>query len=372
MKWIETTLGDVCDKITDGTHSTVIDDPNGGNYLLSCKNIKNGRVSYSQKDRTINQETLEFLKRRTSLSQNDVLVSSVGTIGETAYIKEENPIYDFQRSVAILKGNPDEINYLFLYYTMRVNKTILKSLSDGAVQKCLFLKDFRRFKIRVPERLEDQEKIAQVLSSLDSKIELLQEQNKTLEELSQAIFKNTFSSPHPSWKINRLGDVLKISYGKTLPTNCFLDNGYPVFGGNGQIGWYSSFLYEFPQVLISCRGAASGKVNISAKKSFITNNSLVLDFRESALDYPFLRSWATYNNFSSFVSGSAQPQITIESLSSCEIVVPDDKTMERFNLQVEPMFDKILLNSEQIGTLEATRDSLLPKLMSGKLELKDC
>ncbi len=369
MKWIETTLGDVAKIVGGGTPRTSIPDYWGGDInWITPKDLSKNKSKYIIKgERNITTKGLKNSSARI-LPPNSVLLSSRAPIGYVVINKNE--VCTNQGFKSLIMKNNNSPN--FYYYLLKTLKDDLENHSSGSTFKEISGSVVKQIKIRVPERLEDQEKIAQVLSSLDSKIELLQEQNKTLEELSQAIFKNTFSSPHPSWKINRLGDVLKISYGKTLPTNCFLDNGYPVFGGNGQIGWYSSFLYEFPQVLISCRGAASGKVNISAKKSFITNNSLVLDFRESALDYPFLRSWATYNNFSSFVSGSAQPQITIESLSSCEIVVPDDKTMERFNLQVEPMFDKILLNSEQIGTLEATRDSLLPKLMSGKLELKDC
>ncbi|MFU2020788.1 restriction endonuclease subunit S, partial [Avibacterium paragallinarum] len=79
------------------------------------------------------------------------------------------------------------------------------------------------------------------------------------------------------WEYKFLNEVCKIAYGKKLPTKQLLDQGYPVFGGNGIIGYFDRYLYEQPQTLISCRGAASGKIMYSAPKSFITNNSLIIE-----------------------------------------------------------------------------------------------
>ena len=85
---------------------------------MSCKNIKDGNVFFGNNERRINEETLNFLRERTKLSKNDVLVTSVGTIGEIAYVKEEDPIYEFQRSVAILKPDENKVIPLFLFYNL--------------------------------------------------------------------------------------------------------------------------------------------------------------------------------------------------------------------------------------------------------------
>lgn len=86
-----------------------------------------------------------------------------------------------------------------------------------------------------------------------------------------------------SWKVHKLNDIFKINYGKNLPTKKILNTGYPVFGGNGIIGYYSSYMYENPKILISCRGAASGKIHISKEKSFVTNNSIVLNEKQKII-----------------------------------------------------------------------------------------
>src|SRR5689334_2666944 len=90
-------------------------------------------------------------------------------------------------------------------------------------------------------------------------------------------------------KTVKLGDVCNVVYGKGLPTKNLTDKGYPVFGANGIIGFYDKFQYEKSEVLISCRGAYSGKINFSPPKSFITNNSLVLQVKDvSSLDKKYL------------------------------------------------------------------------------------
>ncbi|BDB65609.1 hypothetical protein T36_2088 [Helicobacter cinaedi] len=158
-----------------------------------------------------------------------------------------------------------------------------------------------------------QQKIAEILSSFDDKIDLLHRQNKTLESLALTLFRHYFidNPKRDEWELGKLGDYVKIVYGKNLPTKNLLPQGYAVFGGNGKIGYFDQYLYDEPQVLISCRGEASGKVNISERKSFITNNSLVLErTKDKEITFEYLKYYCLSYNFDTFVSGSAQPQIT--------------------------------------------------------------
>jgi len=235
---------------------------------------------------------------------------------------------------------------------------------------------------------EEQRAIAAVLSSLDDKIELLREQNKTSEATAQAIFKEwfvNFNFPGATgkmidselgkipegWRIGKLGEVTNIVYGKNLPTENLKNVGYPVFGANGQVGFYDKFLYENQQVLVSCRGEASGKVNISLPNSFVTNNSLVLEIpKNSNLNFSFLKGFSLNTDYRIYVSGSAQPQITIETIKHCPILIPDNKTLVEFDNLSQPINKKVLSNFSQIQTLSILRDTLLPKLMKGEMRIK--
>ncbi|MEE3621831.1 restriction endonuclease subunit S, partial [Avibacterium paragallinarum] len=132
------------------------------------------------------------------------------------------------------------------------------------------------------------------------------------------------------WEYKFLNEVCKIAYGKKLPTKQLLDQGYPVFGGNGIIGYFDRYLYEQPQTLISCRGAASGKIMYSAPKSFITNNSLIIESNE-LLDYFYIYEYLKNKDITPYISGSAQPQITISSIEKIKILLPQEFILERYS-----------------------------------------
>ena len=170
------------------------------------------------------------------------------------------------------------------------------------------------------------------------------------------------------WGYKFLNEVCKIAYGKNLPTKQLLDQGYPVFGGNGIIGYFDRYLYEQPQTLISCRGAASGKIMYSAPKSFITNNSLIIESNE-LLDYFYIYEYLKNKDITPYISGSAQPQITISSIEKIKILLPQEFILNRYSLLVSSLYNKIYLNNKNNELLAKTRDQLLPKLLNGEVEL---
>ena len=151
-------LGKACLSITDGTHSTVVDDPTGKCYLLSCKNVKSGNIIITENDRKISYSTLIQLRQRTKMEFGDVLLTTVGTIGQTSYIKDINPNYEFQRSVAILKPNKDIIlsRYLNFYLSSPKGQYSITSRVKGAVQQCLFLNDLKDIDLNIVNMPEQQ------------------------------------------------------------------------------------------------------------------------------------------------------------------------------------------------------------------------
>ena len=149
--WQETSLADVTCKITDGAHNTVIDCPDGEYFLLSCKNIKNGTLDISSTERKINRETFNKLRKRTQLGKGDILLTSVGTIGELMLLNEDPYYFEFQRSVAIIKPNENFISSFFLYGTLKSQIDKIKNTAHGAVQQCIFLSDLKEYSIHIPE-----------------------------------------------------------------------------------------------------------------------------------------------------------------------------------------------------------------------------
>ena len=187
-------LGDVCLSITDGTHTTVVDDKSGTCFLLSCKNIKNGCIMINENDRKISVSTMIQLRNRTKMEMDDVLLTTVGTIGQSSIVKDNFPNYEFQRSVAILKPNKDIINHKYLHYFLisPLGQNLIRARIKGAVQSCLFLSDIKELKICVPN-LFKQQHIVNILGTIDDKIENNEKIYRKIEQELQLVYSKYLS-----------------------------------------------------------------------------------------------------------------------------------------------------------------------------------
>ncbi len=261
---------------------------------------------------------------------------------------------------------------LFLFYLLHFIKDDIINLESGTVFGSVNKKDLESVPILLPT-LPEQRAIASIFPPIEDKIELLRQENETLYNMINTLFKQWFiKEAKEDWERPKLGEVVTITYGKNLPTKNLLESGYPVFGSNGQIGFYNEYMYDEPQVLISCRGAASGKVNISLPKSFVTNNSFIL-VRDKRKDIPleYLKYYCLNYDFTPYITGSAQPQITIDNLYNAEFLIPPLDLINKFIEIVKVVEDKQINISEQIQTLTQLFDTLLHGLMSGKLRVDD-
>ena len=186
-----------------------------------------------------------------------------------------------------------------------------------------------------------------------------------MADFASTVFQNQAS--HIEERI-ALFDIADIKYGKGLAKNELVEDGYPVFGGNGQIGFYSKYLYEEPQILISCRGAASGKVLVSLPKSFITSNSLIIELKDRRY-YEYLKQYFMLHQLYDYATGSAQPQITIDGLRHLTVPYPPFDLIKTLTNQLKAISDCIHSNDIENQALSRLRDTLLPKLMSGEIDV---
>jgi len=174
------------------------------------------------------------------------------------------------------------------------------------------------------------------------------------------------------WVWVRLGEIVKIVYGKDLSVKQFKKSGYPVFGANGVIGFYDKYLYEEEQVLISCRGAYSGKINLSPPKSFITHNSLILKINEN---FRLLKKFLFYIlqsvDKSKLVTGTAQPQVTINNAINIELPLPPLAEQHRIVAKVEEIFTKLDAGVDALKKakeqIKRYRQAVLKYAFEGKL-----
>ena len=255
----------------------------------------------------------------------------------------------------------------YLYYVLNTKKMhdAMLNAASGTTISDLKHSSFYNLEIPLPE-VSIQKKIAKILDNLCNKLKLNNEINNNLHELEKNLYKEYFKDLDDT-NTQKLGDLCKIKYGKGLPTTKIETEGYSVYGGNGIIGYYHEFMYEESQVLISCRGAASGNVIVSKPHSFVTNNSLILECDRKYHHY--LKQYSLDNYYYEYTTGSAQPQITIDNIKDIALNIPSEELLDKFNKQMEPLENKYFSNLEEISKLEQLRDILLPKLMNGEIDL---
>ncbi len=168
--------------------------------------------------------------------------------------------------------------------------------------------------------------------------------------------------------------VFNIEYGKGLPTKKLCADGYNVFGANGQIGFFTEYMFEESKALMSCRGAYSGTMNLSLPKSFVTNNSLIIDSRIKNTDVKFVFYLYSALNKEKLISGSAQPQVTVQSFANYPVPLPPLPEQQRIVERIESLFAKLDEVKEKleavVDSYETRKAAILHKAFTGELTKK--
>ena len=402
-------LKDFCLNITDGEHGTVIDDINGAYYLLSNKNIINGHIVISNDDRRISKESFEKINKRTKLEKNDVLISTVGTIGKTAIVEENN--YVVQRSVGIIKTDSKKLNpkYLIYYLNQDYYQIRLVSLSKGAVQKCLFISDLKDLDIDVPS-IDIQNAIVERLSCIDNKIN---NNNKIIAELEsmantlydywflQFEFPNEEGKPYKSsggkmvyneelkreipedWKVENVKNHCKITWGQCpdganiLPLNTDEDSMLYCSGaGDMRNGLLvdcqartnaSKRTAKMNDILMSVAGSIGA---ICYCDQIISLGRAAVAFTPKINEELFtLMSVKTFSDRMKTVSsGSIQKVVNDNHLDDMNLVF-DEKVLARFS-KYNSLLNKMVNLCKENKELASLRDFLLPMLMNGQVTFK--
>ncbi len=175
-----------------------------------------------------------------------------------------------------------------------------------------------------------------------------------------------------NWIATNLENLFKLIYGKGLPTKELLEEGYDVYGANGIIGKYDKYLYEKSKVIISCRGAASGAIHRTNEKSFITSNSIILDeFTDTLIDLGYVKYAMTNLDKSDVITGTAQPQITVQLLKNLQFPVAPLPEQKRIVAKLDALFghlDTLKTKLDRIPELlKNFRQQVLTQAVTGKL-----
>ena len=308
------------------------------------------------------------------LKNNDIVYSTVRPIQRHyGIVKNPNSNLVVSTGFAVLTCDEKKADAKYIYYFLTSDDVVnyLDIVADGSTSAYPSLTPdvIADMDILLPS-LHEQKSIASILSSLDDKINLLHRQNKTLEALAETLFRQWFvEEAEEGWEMGKLGDYADVTTGKGLKRHEFDDNGiYPVLGANGEMGRTNNFLTD-NRLILTGRVGTLGKVYISEDKVWISDNVLIVR-PASNFFYPiyFIIKRTEFENLN---VGSTQPLVTQTDLKNIKFKLPSADILKSYEKQCSTYFEKISKNKVQIHTLTRLCDTLLPKLMSGEVRVKE-
>ena len=400
---IKRTLQELCLNITDGKHGDCENEENSGYYFISCKDIFDGQINYKNA-RQITKADFEETHKRTMLEVDDILLTNSGTIGRMAFVTDREATIKttFQKSVAIIKPNKQKVLPRYLYYQLQNCVPQFINSSNGSAQKNLLLSTMRTFQIEIEENREKQEKIANTLSAYDNLIENNQKQIKLLEEAAQRLYKEWFvdlrfpghentkivDGVPEGWSKSTVSEVSAIlrrgispkynekARGIVINQKCIRQTIVSYDEARTQEKKYPAELEMMESDIVICSTGAGtlGRVGqIFEAKGNATLDSHVTLIRANEKIGQQSLFWSLKMKQDYLMNagkGSTnQLELSRETIGSCEILIPERKIAEQVEKNFVAIHNKMKECSMQIARLREVRDLLLPKLMSGEMEV---
>lgn len=375
--WKTCTIGDLGRVVGGATPSTKkAENYDGGTIAwITPKDLAgfSGRF-ISRGERNITEQGLKSCSTQL-MPAHTVLFSSRAPIGYIAIAEQEVCTNQGFKSVV-----PDEkTDYMFLYYLLKYNKEKIENLGSGTTFKEVSGSTMRGIEVRVPETIEEQQRIASVLSALDDKIEKNTEVNENLEQQVQAIFRSRFLTQealHDGWVKSTLGDVSIMGAGgdkpKTVSATQTENCPYPIYSNGisdeGLYGFTNEYKIEDESITVSARGTI-GYVCLRHLPYTPIVRLVTLIPKKEVVSAKYLYLWLRNTHIHG--TGTTQQQLTVPDFRKTEIILPTKEEMVSFTGVVSPLFETMWANQAENAKLADLRDTLLPRLVSGELDVSD-
>lgn len=395
-KWIKVKISDLGQVVGGATPSTKKDEYyNGDIAWITPKDLSDFKCRYiSRGERNITKAGMDSCSTQL-LPKNTVLFSSRAPIGYVAIAENEMCTNQGFKSVI-----PNEnIDCLFLYYLLKFNKDKIEAMGSGTTFKEVSGSTMRNIEVTIPESKKVQVRIAAILDAIDSKIENNIKINNNLEQQAQAIFKSWFIDFEPfnktmpsDWTIGTIDDLAKEVvcgktpstkkaeyYGSDIPFITIPDMHEKTYAVTterylSKLGANSQVKKSLPKnsICVSCIGTA-GLVTLVAEESQTNqqiNSIIPKDGFSPYYIYLLMQTLSdTINKLGQ--SGSTIVNLNKSQFGKIQVIIPALSVMIKFDKIVSPMFEKMLQNQKENLKLTSLRDTLLPRLMSGELDVSN-
>jgi type I restriction enzyme S subunit len=368
--WTKYKLSDICD-VRDGTHDSPKPSKSGF-PLVTSKHLIDNKIDFSSAY-LISAEDFDAVNKRSKVSKFDILFSMIGTVGETALVKEE-PVFAIKNVGLIKTKNETLSKFLFYYLISPTGKNTLSSLLSGSTQKFISLGKLRDFPVMLPLE-ESQNKIASVLSAYDDLIESNEKRIKHLEEVAQLLYTEWFVKPVQNglpegWEGVTIGDLLgKVKRKTKIQATEYLQTGeFPIVDqGREFIAGYTDdkeAIYDKDLVVFGDHSRCFKYINFpfacgaDGTQLLLTSDSERMP--EILLYYVVLNSGLQNFNYARH----------FKFLKSLRAIKPDSFVAQKFATFADSVYSQIKILRDKNKSLSQTRDLIIPQLVTGKRELK--
>lgn len=353
--------------IVDNRGKTVPTADDGWKLIATNCVTNNTLFPVYEKVRYLTQETYETWFRAHPMP-GDILFVNKGTPGRVCLVPDPVDFCIAQDMIA-LRADDEKIYNKYLFAVLR-SREIQQQIYNTNVGDVIphFKKQFMdQLLIPVPDR-RIQEIIGNLYYELSYKTELNKKINNNLEQQAQAIYQQMFiENQNPNWKEGKLSDLVAVKYGKDHKK---LDGGcYPVYGSGGIMRYVEKPLYTGESVLIPRKGTLNNVMYVNG--AFWSVDTMFYTEMLRPNIAKFVYHFVKGKDLASLNAGSAVPSMTTNILNAMPLYVPDDETLSIFEETVTPMYSQMQENEKQSANLANIRDTLLPRLMSGELEVSD-
>lgn len=386
MTWEKTIIGKHC-TVTSSKRFHLSDRSDNGVPFYCSKEIiqKVNGQAITQCD-YIKEEAYETIKAKYGVPQyGDLLITTRGTYGVPYIYRADDKFYFADGNLTWLKDFDEKLYPNFLYYWILSyeGQKKIDAIAKGTAQKAVPIALIKEIELYIPN-IKIQQKIVKILSAYDDLIENSQKQIKLLEEAAQRLYKEWFvdlrfpgyenisiiNGVPEGWKIGSMCDIAVFRRGKTITKAQVIDGNIPVVAGGIDPAYYHNEANTVvPVITVSASGANAGFTRLYNIGVFASDCSFV-DSR--ATEYLYFVYGFLKNNreiLNSLQKGSAQPHVYAKDINNIKVIIPDYQILLKYCNLVKLYFEKVKVLQVQIKQLTETRDRLLPKLMSGEIEV---
>jgi type I restriction enzyme S subunit len=362
--WKSLNLDKFCVKIGDGLHSTPIYTEKSDYYFINGNNLKNNKLVISKNTKMVPKS--EYDRHKKELNEYSIFMSINGTIGQLALYSGEKIVLGKSASYFITNNNTDK-SYLYQYLQLGSLQNYFKNEVTGSTIKNLSLKSIRETKILVPEKLEEQRRIVEILESWDDMISALEDKCEKLATYKKALMQKLLT-PQPHWEEKKLGDITHVKTGNKDMCNKVEDGEYPFFVRSDKVERIDSYAYDGEAILVPGEGRIGEIFHyINGKFDYHQRVYKISDFVDCSgkfiyyyLNKYFMRE-AMKHNVKAAVNSLRLPVFT-----EMKMYLPPLLEQEEIANTLSQVDEYIDLTKQQLANYKDQKKALMQKLLTGE------